>query len=60
VTKLSEYNSSTSKYTDSAFDVSDIQNAEVVFGDIDGDNDLDFVIVGKIKIIQMTLIILME
>jgi hypothetical protein len=49
VTKLSEYKPSTSKYTDSAFDVSDILNAEVVFGDIDGDNDLDFVIVGKNK-----------
>jgi len=49
VTKLSEFNPSTFKYTDSAFDVSDILNAEVVFGDIDGDNDLDFVIVGKNK-----------
>jgi hypothetical protein len=38
----------------------DIQNAEVVLGG-SIDNDLDFVIVGKIKIIiQMTLIILME
>jgi hypothetical protein len=49
VTKLSEFNPSTGGYVDSAFDVSDIQNAEVEFGDLDGDNDLDFVIVGKNK-----------
>lgn len=49
VTKLSEYNRGTGAYIDSAFDVSDIQNAEVEFGDIDGDQDLDFVIVGKNK-----------
>jgi hypothetical protein len=49
VTKLSEFNPSSSGYVDSAFDVSDIQNAEVEFGDLDGDNDLDFVIVGKNK-----------
>ena len=49
VTKLSEYNPATGAYIDSAFDVSDILNAEVEFGDIDGDQDLDFVIVGKNK-----------
>jgi VCBS repeat-containing protein len=49
VTKLSEYNPVTGAYVDSAFDVSDIQNAEVEFGDLDGDKDLDFVIVGKNK-----------
>jgi hypothetical protein len=49
VTKLSEYNPTTGTYADSAFDVSDIQNAEVEFGDLDGDQDLDFVIVGKNK-----------
>jgi hypothetical protein len=49
VTKLSEYSPATGAYIDSAFDVSDIQNAEVEFGDIDGDQDLDFVIVGKNK-----------
>ena len=49
VTKLSEYSPATGAYIDSAFDVTDIQNAEVKFGDIDGDQDLDFVIVGKNK-----------
>jgi hypothetical protein len=49
VTKLSEFNPTTGAYIDSAFDVSDIQNAEVEFGDLDGDKDLDFVIVGKNK-----------
>jgi sugar lactone lactonase YvrE len=49
VTKLSEYSPGTGAYIDSAFDVSDILNAEVEFGDIDGDQDLDFVIVGKNK-----------
>ena len=49
VTKLSEYNKSTQSYQDSAFDVSDFSTAEVEFGDIDGDDDLDFVIVGTNK-----------
>jgi hypothetical protein len=49
VTKLSEYSPAIGAYIDSAFDVSDIMNAEVEFGDIDGDQDLDFVIVGKNK-----------
>ena len=47
VTKLSEYNPTTKSYVDSAFDVSDIIKAEVEFGDLDGDGDLDFVIAGK-------------
>jgi len=49
ITKLSEYSPGTKGYLDSAFDVSDILNAEVEFGDLDGDKDLDFVIVGKNK-----------
>ncbi len=47
VTKLSEYNATTNAYEESAFDVSDIIKAEVEFGDLDGDGDLDFVIAGK-------------
>ncbi|WOC41108.1 FG-GAP-like repeat-containing protein [Polaribacter sp. HL-MS24] len=47
ITKLNEYDSSTKTYVDSAFDVSDIIKAEVEFGDLDGDGDLDFVIAGK-------------
>lgn len=49
VTKLSEYNKDTQRYVDSAFDVSDFLTAEVEFVDLDGDNDLDFVIVGTNK-----------
>ena len=47
VTKLNEFDANTSTYVDSAFDVSDIIKAEVEFGDLDGDGDLDFVIAGK-------------
>ena len=47
ITKLNEYDSDTKTYVDSAFDVSDIIKAEVEFGDLDGDGDLDFVIAGK-------------
>ncbi|SNR46143.1 DNA-binding beta-propeller fold protein YncE [Lutibacter agarilyticus] len=47
ITKLSEYDAATKTYVESAFDVSDIIKAEVEFGDLDGDGDLDFVIAGK-------------
>ena len=48
-TKLSEFNPLTSKYVDSKFDVSDVINAEVEFGDLDGDGDLDFALSGENK-----------
>lgn len=48
-TKLSEFNPLTKKYVDSKFDVSDVINAEVEFGDLDGDGDLDFALSGENK-----------
>ena len=48
-TKLSEFNPVTKKYVDSKFDVSDVINAEVEFGDLDGDGDLDFAMSGENK-----------
>ena len=48
-TKLSEFNPITKKYVDSKFNVSDVINAEVEFGDLDGDGDLDFAMSGENK-----------
>ena len=47
VSKLSEYNPDTQSYVDSDFDLEGIINASVAFGDMDGDNDLDFAISGE-------------
>ena len=47
VTKLVEYDPATQSYIDSDFDLSDIVSASIAFGDIDGDDDLDFTIAGE-------------
>jgi hypothetical protein len=47
-TKLMEYTPAAG-FIESEFDVSDIVDARVEFGDLDGDEDLDFVIAGKSK-----------
>ena len=46
-TKLAEYDPVAQTYVDSDFDLEGIIKASVAFGDIDGDNDLDFVISGE-------------
>jgi hypothetical protein len=50
ITKLVEFNPETNSYIESDFDLSDISNATIAFGDIDGDNDLDFTIAGEVLI----------
>ena len=47
ITKLVEFNPNSQTYVESDFDLSDIINASIAFGDIDGDNDLDFAIAGE-------------
>ena len=47
VTKLVEFDPETQTYVESDFDLSDIVNASIAFGDVDGDNDLDFTIAGE-------------
>ncbi len=47
VTKLVEFDPLTQTYVDSNFDLSDITNASIAFGDLDGDFDLDFTIAGE-------------
>ena len=46
VSKLAEYDPTTSTFVESDFDLEGITDASVAFGDMDGDNDLDFVISG--------------
>ena len=48
-TELAQYNPETNQFEKSDFDVSDFSDAEVEFGDLDGDGDLDFAISGKSK-----------
>ena len=48
-TRLSEFSPSSTSFIDSSFDVSDIIKAEVEFGDLDGDGDLDFSLSGESK-----------
>ena len=47
VTKLSEFNPTNKTFVPSTFDVSMYLDAQVGFGDFDGDNDLDFVLTGQ-------------
>ena len=47
MTKLMELDPNTLSYIESDFDLSDIVNASIAFGDVDGDNDLDFTIAGE-------------
>ena len=47
ITKLVEYSPEDETFIDSNFDLSDIVDASIAFGDVDGDNDLDFTIAGE-------------
>ena len=47
VTNLAEFDPTTKDYSTSDFDVSGVLNAEVEFGDLDGDGDLDFMLTGQ-------------
>jgi len=47
VTKLVEFDPVSNSYVESDLDLSDIVNASIAFGDIDGDDDLDFTVAGE-------------
>lgn len=47
VTNLTEFNPTDNTFLDSSFDVSDIIDAAVEFGDLEGDGDLDFAVSGE-------------
>jgi sugar lactone lactonase YvrE len=47
ITRLSQYNSLTKNYENSTFEYGNLTDAEVAFGDVDADGDLDMVLGGN-------------